>query len=99
MDVRFRNSVLQRCYEEQKKGVKRWNKKVARLYVRRVNLLFVCTSAQDLSTLPQLRFHPLKGDMKGRYAIDIDESWRLIVSFDKTMQIVYIEEVSKHYEN
>ena len=97
MVVRFRTSDLQRCYEKQKEATKKWNSKMARHYVQRINILAACTSVKDLQTLPQLRFHPLKGTMKGRYAINLDEFWRLIVSFDETMQTVYIEEVSKHY--
>jgi proteic killer suppression protein len=99
MVVWFRDSVFKRCYENKKAGVKKWNQKVARLYVQRINLLYACTSIKDLSTLPQLHFHPLKGNREGQYAINLDGFWRLIVSFDETMQKVCIEEVSKHYDD
>ena len=99
MVVRFKNRILERCYREHKAAVKKWNEKVARRYVQRINILFACSSASELSSFPQLRFHALKGDRKGYYALDLDGFWRLIVSFDVTMQEVCVEEVSKHYDD
>ena len=99
MVVRFRDRSLRRCYVEHKEGIKRWNKKVARLYVQRVNILQTCSSVEDLATLPQLRFHPLTGKQRGCHAINLDGFWRLIVSVDETGQEVRGEEVSKHYDD
>ena len=48
--------------------------------------------------LRSLALHPLKGGMKGKHALRIDDSWRLIVVFvGDAMKVVRIEEVSKHY--
>jgi proteic killer suppression protein len=50
--------------------------------------------------LPGLRCHELKGDRKGQYAINLTGYYRLIFTVtDKKMEIVCIEEVSKHYED
>jgi proteic killer suppression protein len=98
MVVWFRNSALERCYKEHKAAVKKWGQEIATRYVQRVNILSACTSTKDLSAFPQLRFHPLKGDRQGYYALDLVSRWRLIVSFDATMQKVCIEEVSNHYD-
>jgi len=99
MVVWFRNNALERCYKEHKAAIKKWGQEVAERYVQRVNILYACTSTKDLSSFPQLRFHPLKGDLKGRYALVLVGRWRLIVSFDATMQKVCIEEVSNHYDD
>jgi len=32
--------------------------------------------------LPGLRFHGLKGDQKGRYAVDASGNWRITFGFD-----------------
>ena len=69
MVVWFRDSALERCYKEHKAAIKRWGREVADRYVQRINILYACTSTKDLSSFPQLRFHPLKGDLKGRYAL------------------------------
>ena len=97
MDVWFKSRVLQVCYEKHKEGTKRWNQKVARLYIQRINIIFACASAKDLATFPHLRFHQGKGERKGYYYIYIDRAWRITMSFDKTMRKVSIEEVSNHY--
>jgi toxin HigB-1 len=36
---------------------------------------------QDMA-LPGLRFHPLKGDMKGSFAVNVSGNWRVIFRFD-----------------
>ena len=99
MVVRFRNRTLERCYREYTAAVKKWGQAVAQRYIQRVNILYACTSMKDLSSFPQLRFHPLKGDLKDRYALDLAGRWRLLVSFDATLQKVCVEEVSNHYDD
>ena len=32
--------------------------------------------------LPGLRFHPLKGDLKGSFAVNVSGNWRVIFRFD-----------------
>jgi proteic killer suppression protein len=98
VEIRFRRKQDQRCYEQFAVARRRWGEKIARLYIRRVNILAACQSMADLSTFPQLRFHSLKGARQGQYALDIDERMRLILSVgDDAKTIVVVEEVSKHY--
>ena len=48
--------------------------------------------------LPGLRCHPLKGNRTGQYAVNITGFYRLIFSLKGEMlEIVRIDEVSKHY--
>jgi proteic killer suppression protein len=48
--------------------------------------------------LPGLRFHALAGSREGQYAINLNGFYRLIVSLEGAeLQIVRVEEVSKHY--
>ena len=55
-------------------------------------------SADELSKVAALRFHPLKGDRKGEYGITLIDRWRMVVSFrDDALTIVRIEGVSAHY--
>ena len=96
--VRFSDTVLQRCYQRITDGTRKWGEKTARRYIQRINILYAVKAANELSSFPQLRFHPLKGDRQGEYALDLDNVWRLVVSFDDDgMTIVTVEEVSKHY--
>jgi len=96
--ITFKTTALQTCYEQQAKAVKKWGVKVARAYVARVNVLHQVKKAQELAMFKHLRFHPLKGALKGRYAIDLTARYRLIVSFQgEQMTVVRVDEVSKHY--
>ncbi len=50
--------------------------------------------------LPGLRCHPLKGKRIGQYAINLNGFYRLIFTLTgETLEIVRIEEVSKHYDD
>lgn len=55
---------------------------------------------EDLKALPGLRCHSLKGDRAGQYAVNLTGFYRLIFIVEgDTLNIVTIEEVSKHYDN
>jgi len=44
-------------------------------------MLNAAGSPSDLDA-PGLRLHPLKGDRKGRWAVDVSGNWRITFSFD-----------------
>ena len=113
VQVRFRTGELEKAYKQQKIRVRLWGVEVAKRYVNRVDLLKAAKSKDDLFTLPQLRFHPLKGKRQGQYAMTLLGRMRLIVTFDEqanTATVVAeehaagaekatVEEVSKHYDD
>lgn len=50
--------------------------------------------------LPALRCHPLTGDRKGQYAMNLNGFNRLIFTLEEnSLTVVRIEEVSKHYDD
>lgn len=98
MDVKFKTAELEAAYRERKVGRRLWGEKIAKLYARRVDTLKAAASAQTLRQLRSLRFHALGGDRKGQHAVDLDDAWRLVMTFeDKGMTLVQVEEVSQHY--
>ena len=100
MDVRFATELLRRAYEDRKVRTRAWGEFVARLYVRRVDTLYAAENMQTLRAITSLHLHALKGDLKGKHAIDLDDAYRLILTFEgKQMTIVRVEEVSKHYDD
>lgn len=100
MRVTFRTTQLQEAYSAHKKGVRLWGEQAARKYVQRVDLLYGANSADDLFKIPPLRFHPLAGKLKGKYALTVHDRVRMVVSFeDQAMTQVIVEEVSKHYDD
>jgi proteic killer suppression protein len=48
--------------------------------------------------LPRLRCHELSGNRKGQYAVNLTGFYRLIFTMvDDRIDVIRIEEVSKHY--
>ena len=100
MEVHFRTKKLQKQYESHKEAEKAYGATVARRYIGRINIIKQTHSLKELMQLPGLRCHELKGDRKGQYAINLTGYYRLIFTVtDKKMEIVCIEDVSKHYED
>ena len=94
MQIRFRTDELREAFERHQRGVRLWGEQVARKYIERVKILEAATSVDDLSKIPPLRFQPLTGDGKGRYSILLADRSRMIATFDLTMTIAWVEEVS-----
>lgn len=100
MYVVFRTRRLEKCYLLAEAGEGEWGRHVARRYIERVNLLRAVARIDDLRTFPSLHVHPLKGQRKGQYAIDLTRRHRLIFTLEGSdPETVRIEEVSKHYED
>lgn len=100
MEVRFKTNKLQKQYENSKDAVKAYGLDVAKKYIQRVDILKSAKSFDDLSKIPQLKFHPLTGDRKGEFAISLTGFFRLIITNNgDTFDIAKIEEVSKHYDD
>ncbi len=91
MEVRFGTDQLRKAYEYRKVRTKAWGEVVARLYVRRVDTLYAAENMQTLRAIASLRLHALKGDRRGKHAIDLDNVYRLILTFEGThMTIVSV---------
>jgi proteic killer suppression protein len=100
VEVNFGDDDLERCYRQVKQATRRWGKKIARKYIQRINILYAVEAGPELGSFPELRFHRLKGDREGQWALRLDDSWRLIIAFDdRRMTVVRVEEVTDHYGN
>ena len=98
MEVTYRTRRLARCYAEHKQAVQKFGAEVGRRYIQRIDLIKAAQSVDDLPRLPGLRFHALSGDRQGQYAVDLTGFYRLILTLHGAkLEIVRIEEVSKHY--
>lgn len=72
------------------KGLEKFASKgdLSRLSVQNVNRLERILAALDAAAKPEdmnvpgFRFHGLKGDQKGRYAVDASGNWRVTFAFD-----------------
>lgn len=75
----FRHKALKALYEKgQTRGLNAsWLKKIRAILVR----LDASACAADMD-LPGLRLHPLKGDRRGSYAVDVSGNWRIVFRFE-----------------
>ena len=64
-------------YEDQIKGVKQSHVKRLRQILA---LLATACTPEDMN-VPGLKFHPLKGDMTGYYAVSVSGNWRVVFRF------------------
>lgn len=98
MEVRFRTRKLEREYLESKRALRAYGEAVARRYVERVNVIKHVVDIEQLEMLPGLDCHALKGDRAGQWAVKLTGRVRLIFTLHgEDLELVRIEEVSKHY--
>lgn len=98
MLVEFRTRKLQRQYEDSRIGEKSYGFETAKKYIQRIDIIKNAHDIEELKTLPGLNCHPLKGNRKGQWAIKLTRFDRLIFTLmGDYLEIVCIEEVSKHY--
>ncbi len=98
MEIAFSTRKLEKAYREFKRAEKAYGPEVARKYIQRINIIKRANNMVELRKLPGLRCHPLKGKRKGQHAINLTGFYRLIFALrGEQLEIVQIEEVSKHY--
>lgn len=99
MEVLYRTRKLERQYENHGEAVKAYGEQVGRKYVQRIGIIRAARDIEELKRLPGLRCHALKGNRAGQWAANLTDFARLIFTLEGTrLEIVRIEEVSKHYE-
>jgi toxin HigB-1 len=75
----FRHTGIKRFFETgSKAGIQPKHAKRLRLQLSRLD---AATVPADMD-LPGWRFHPLKGQLAGHFAVWVDENWRLTFGFE-----------------
>jgi len=81
----FRHKELQRFFEKgSKSGIQARHERRLRLMLSRLD---DATKAGDMDA-PGWKLQALKGNLKGHWAVWVDENWRLIFTFDGTDAIL-----------
>ncbi len=76
----FRNKGLQKYFETgTKAGIQPDHEQKVRM---RLAALDTANCIEDMD-LPGFRLHPLKGDRKGSWAIDVNRNWRIVFSLEQ----------------
>lgn len=98
MIAKFRTRQLESCFKEYRKASRVYGEQIARKYIQRITIIQASQNLDELTKLPGLRCHALKGERKGQYAVNLTGFYRLIFTLTgNQLEIVMIEEVSKHY--
>jgi proteic killer suppression protein len=100
MQLKFNNDYLELLFlgkETKKKPI--YNEEVLIQFKKKVQILQMIESTQELKKFKGLRFKPLKGEKKGLYSIRINQAYRLEFKIinEQTIEIVLIEDLTNHY--
>jgi len=100
VEVTFRTKKLEKEYRKGTAAIKAYGAQVAKKYIQRINIIKHARNIDELSKLPGLRCHTLKGDRKGQFAVNLTGFYRLIFTLQgDALEIANIEEVNKHYDD
>ncbi len=99
MEVVFRTKRLQRNFQKSVGAVRQWGPEVGRKYITRIEQLYAAKDFGAVYNIRSLSLHPLKGPMQGYFSIYLTGKWRLLITKGDTEAIVFIEEVSNHYDD
>ncbi len=75
----FKHKGLKKFYETgSSAGIQNAHKKKVRM---RLTALDTAICIEDMD-LPGFRLHPLKGNKKGLWAVDVSKNWRIVFKFE-----------------
>lgn len=107
MKIRFKTDELENfylCPLEELRGKLTFQKEIIKQFKKKVQLLMSVNSLDELKFFKSLNFEALKGDRVGQYSIRLNLQYRLIFTVEDEssenmiIEIVLINEISKHYE-
>jgi proteic killer suppression protein len=78
MEVFFRSKSLAETCKKFKKLARKCGEGDAHLILQRLSEILAAETLADLKKLPGARCHPLKGDLKGKFAVNLNNPYRLI---------------------
>lgn len=78
MDIQFINSKLQKVLCSENEIIRQYGQQNAKKIKNRMGVLRSAPTLAQVPTVPPDRCHPLKGDYKGCYAVDVNHPCRLI---------------------
>lgn len=78
MKLTFSSTKLQKNCNSEKESDREWGKDLAKKVRQRLYEMRAASTLADLGHLPPARCHPLKGNRKGQFAVDLSGNWRMI---------------------
>ncbi len=81
MELSFKDKKLKKFCEDGTLLKRKYGNLQAELIIQRINELLSAESLFDISKLPQVRLHLLKGKLKKCYALDIKHPYRIVITY------------------
>jgi proteic killer suppression protein len=106
MEIVFKKSYLSDLYQGIGKPSKEYksNPQLVKQYVHKINTLKSVTRIEQLYQIKSLHYEKKEGNLNGVSAIWVNEQYRILfnevasASGDLTIDVLEIEDLSKHYE-
>lgn len=111
MDISFKTAKLAKIFNKEKALRQTYGDRMAKTVGNRLKVLGNAPTLSSVPTTPPDRLHPLKGQRKGQYAVDLVHPKRLVfepandpvpltedggINTDEVTEIVVIEVVDYH---
>lgn|SRR5690606_23752225 len=82
-------------------GKRKFPVDVEKKFVARITQLVAANNENDLRAIKSFHFEKLKGAYKDKYSIRVNQAWRIIfrIGEDGYIKILFIEELSNHYDD
>lgn len=105
MEIIFKKTYLSDLFEGIVKPYKEYksNPQLVKQYVHKINTLKSVTRIEQLYQIKSLHYEKKEGDLNGVSAIWVNEQYRILfnevasTSGDLTIDVLEIEDLSKHY--
>lgn len=112
MHIEYKDKDVEKICTDFSVAKKYYPLKIAKKIIKAINFIENADSLMDVIQYQPFYFHGLEGDRKDQYSIDVDgrkSSYRIIlkpkedvgddiIAVAKSVKIIFIWEVSKHYE-
>lgn len=107
MEIKFQKVYLADLYIGKVKSYKEYksNPQLVKQYVKTINTLKSVTRIEQLYQIKSLQYEKKEGDLKGVSAVYVNKQYRILfnevasASDDLKIEVLEIEDLSKHYEN
>ncbi|MEX1163855.1 MAG: type II toxin-antitoxin system RelE/ParE family toxin [Nitriliruptor sp.] len=79
----FRDSATEALFHgERGKAIRRLSPDIRSAATRKLDMLNAARELDDLRAPPGNRLEPLKGDLRGKYSIRVDDQWRIVFGWE-----------------
>lgn len=102
MVTKIENQELEALYKGHTfRGKPKYPKEVIIQFAKRVKMLENAQSITEIRNLKGLNFEALKGNLKGKYSVRVNDKYRIILRREKQeliVEVLIIEDLSNHYQ-